>query len=127
MDYDQQALAESGSDHLAGWAAESAACDPGPWEKWIDEVERLLGHSADGDGREDGYSMDNFFKAWEGGQSAADAVADVRRTMAAMAVRRKPEGMSAAEHATAVDAVLTVDSDGKVRQQQPSHEDPHLR
>lgn len=42
MSYEQTMLAQSGSNHMAGYAAESRAC-AAPWlEKWIDRVERLL-------------------------------------------------------------------------------------
>lgn len=62
-------------DHAAVWAYESAGCRPTAWEKWIAEVESLLGHSADGDQDADGYSLDSFYAQWESSLSPADAVA----------------------------------------------------
>ena len=49
-------------DHAAIWAHESAACEPTAWERWINEVESLLGHGADGDQSTDGYSLDGFYE-----------------------------------------------------------------
>lgn len=44
------------------------------WLGWIAEVEHLLGHSADGDQKQDGYSMDSFYEKFEAGQSPAEAL-----------------------------------------------------
>jgi hypothetical protein len=55
------------SDHVDIYAAESAALAPTTWERWISAVESHLGHSADGDIREDGYSMDTFHDMFEAG------------------------------------------------------------
>jgi hypothetical protein len=52
-------------DHAAIWAYESAACEPTAWERWINEVESLLGHGADCDQSTDGYSLDGFYEMWE--------------------------------------------------------------
>lgn len=65
-------------DHATIWNYESAACAPTAWERWVGEVETLLGHSADGDHRVDGYSLDGFYEAWEAGMSPADAVSATR-------------------------------------------------
>lgn len=62
-------------DHAAVWAAESAACDPTPWDRWVDELEAQLGHSADGDENTDGYSMDGFYAQWKSGMTATAAAA----------------------------------------------------
>ena len=64
----------AGSDHADIWAYESAMCAPTAWESWIDEVERLLGHSADGDQAVDGYSMDGFYEMWKAGLTPPFAV-----------------------------------------------------
>jgi hypothetical protein len=61
-------------DHAAIWAYESAACEPTAWERWINEVESLLGHGADGDQSTDGYSLDGFYEMWERGLTPAAAV-----------------------------------------------------
>ncbi|MCV7256939.1 hypothetical protein H7J86_32670 [Mycobacterium hackensackense] len=66
-------------DHAALWAAESAACEPTAWERWVDELEAHLGHSADGDQNTDGYSMDHFYAQWKSGMTAAAAAASVTR------------------------------------------------
>ncbi|MGL5827744.1 MAG: hypothetical protein ACRCYU_23490 [Nocardioides sp.] len=57
------------SDHLAVYAAESAALEPTEWEGWIADVEDLLDHSADGDLAKDGFSLDTFFTMFENGLS----------------------------------------------------------
>ncbi|MFC0313662.1 hypothetical protein ACFQNE_02635 [Gordonia phosphorivorans] len=75
MSYERGVLAQSGSDHLAGWAAESAACDPTDFDKWIDKVELLLGVSVDGDDETDGFSLDGFNDMWEAGRTPEQAVA----------------------------------------------------
>ena len=68
----------AGTDHADIWAYESAACEPTAWEGWIGAVERILGHSADGDGDADGYSMDEFYEKWKQGFSPAAAAAGIR-------------------------------------------------
>ena len=57
-------------NHLEFAAAESAALEPTEWERWATRVERLLGHSLDGNQADDGYSMDEAFEAWESGDAA---------------------------------------------------------
>lgn len=68
----------AGSDHLDRWAYESAACEPTAWEHWIDAVESILGHSADGDSGADGYSLDEFYDSWKQGLSPAEAASGIR-------------------------------------------------
>lgn len=68
----------TGSDHLDLWAYESAACEPTEWEHWINAVEAILGHSADGDGNTDGYSLDDFYDQWKQGLSPVAATATIR-------------------------------------------------
>lgn len=67
-------------DHLAIHAAEVAALEPTAWEVWIAEVERLLGHDADGDlghwpqrGERTGYSLDTFHDMFATGLSPRSA------------------------------------------------------
>lgn len=62
-------------NHLEFAAAESAALEPTAWDHWIDEAERVAGHSLDGDQRADGYSMDSAYRAWLNGRSPARYVA----------------------------------------------------
>lgn len=68
----------AGSDHADIWAYESAACAPTDWERWIEAVEAILGHSADGDGAADGYSLDEFYNQWKQGLSPDAAAAGIR-------------------------------------------------
>lgn len=56
-------------NHLEFASLESAAAAPCDWERWASAVEKLLGHSLDGDQAEDGYSMDSALDAWRGGES----------------------------------------------------------
>lgn len=72
----------AGSDHIDRWAYESAACEPTAWEHWINAVEAILGHSADGDGEADGYSLDDFYDSWKHGMTPAQAAAGITRTPA---------------------------------------------
>lgn len=64
-------------DHAAIWAHEFAACRPDVWERWVDEVETLLGRSPDGDQDRDGFSLDGFYAQWEERLSPAAAIAVV--------------------------------------------------
>lgn len=68
----------AGSDHIDRWAYESAACEPTEWERWINAVEALLGHSADGDSDTDGYSLDEFHDNWKQGLSPEAAAAGIQ-------------------------------------------------
>lgn len=63
--------------HMELHRSEVAALEPSDWERWIDRVEALIGHSADGDQREDGYSLDGFFSLWEQGRTPAEAAKEV--------------------------------------------------
>lgn len=60
-------------NHLETWAFESAACEPSDWERWIAKVEKIIGHSADGDEDADGYSLDGFYLLWQQGLDPAAA------------------------------------------------------
>ena len=49
-----------------------------PWLNWINAVERMVGHSLDGDGTTDGYSLDqcgDWFDAGWTPERAAAAIA----------------------------------------------------
>jgi hypothetical protein len=72
--------------HWALWQAENSESENARrWESWIDKVEALLGHSADGNnsdaakaaGTADGYSMDEFYDMWKAGQAPRQAVDSV--------------------------------------------------
>lgn len=65
--------------HLALGLAESAACEPTDWERWVDAVEALLGHDADGDQTIDGYSLDGFYTAWKSGTTPEQALAETAK------------------------------------------------
>ncbi len=71
----------AGTDHADIWAYESAACEPAEWERWIDAVESILGHSADGDSAADGYSLDEFYDTWKQGVSPDAAAAGIRHIL----------------------------------------------
>lgn len=68
----------AGSDHIDRWAYETAACEPTEWERWINAVEAILGHSADGDSNTDGYSLDEFYDSWKHGLSPETAATGIR-------------------------------------------------
>lgn len=63
-------------NHLEFAAADSAALQPHPYERWCEAVEAAFGHSLDGDEDENGYCMDLSYDAWESGKSPAAYVAD---------------------------------------------------
>ena len=67
------------NDHACIWTLESAvsAAENG-WHAWIEQVEAILGHSADGDQREDSYSLDGFYLLWERGWEPTYAVRAIR-------------------------------------------------
>lgn len=60
-------MTEHPSDHLAIYAAESAALAATDWERWINRVESLMQHDADSDLGEKGYSLDTFLDMYEAG------------------------------------------------------------
>ena len=65
--------------HMAIWQAEQAVPEhEARWLMWIEEVEKLLGHDADGDQSTDGYSMDGFYDMFKTGMSAVSAVESLR-------------------------------------------------
>ena len=69
-------------NHLEFAASESAALEPTACERWLDRVEKLVGHDLDGDQEKDGYSIDDCVLMFEAGipsASAATAVAASRR------------------------------------------------
>lgn len=57
------------NDHADIYAAEAAALAPTDWEHWIERVETLIGHDADGNIREDGYSLGTFDDMFRAGLS----------------------------------------------------------
>ncbi|WP_201298214.1 hypothetical protein [Nocardia sp. CY41] len=62
------------TDHQYIGMLESAAVAPDKWQQWVTDVERLLGHTADGDHRRDGYSLDGFYDLWKRGLGPVEAV-----------------------------------------------------
>lgn len=68
----------AGVDHAERWTYESSACEPTEWERWINRVEAILGHSADGDATTDGYSLDDFYTHWKAGLTPTQATAQIR-------------------------------------------------
>lgn len=68
-------MSDHPSDHLAIWAAENyESALQRAWLTWIDKVEKLLGHTPDGDQTEDGYSLDGFHELWQLGLHPSEAV-----------------------------------------------------
>lgn len=65
-------------NHQEVYAIESAALEPTAWERWATRAERIAGHSLDGDGATDGYSLDEAYDAWQEGVTAADYVNRIR-------------------------------------------------
>jgi hypothetical protein len=56
--------------HLEVWAAEThVSPSDKSWYKWIKAAEKLARHHMDGDEKENGYSMDSAFDAWEKGDT----------------------------------------------------------
>lgn len=80
------------SDHQSIWAHEVAMLAPTTFERWVAEVELLLGHDVDGcsmdhdhAGHQDegvGFSLDDFGDRFDAGQSPAEAVAEVKASLA---------------------------------------------
>lgn len=66
--------------HMAGEAYESPA--EKAWLAWCARVERLLGHSLDGDQARDGYSLDYASDEFSNGLTPAQYVAEVRERQA---------------------------------------------
>ncbi len=56
---------------------ESISLESSPWETWIAQVEKELGHSADGDQTEDFYSLDGFYQLYIEGSTPSEAVKEV--------------------------------------------------
>jgi len=70
-------LATESDDQLTLSTYESVALDSTPWEEWVALVETELGHSADGDQTEDGYSLDGFYQLYLEGSTPQEAVKEV--------------------------------------------------
>jgi hypothetical protein len=47
------------------------------WLDWVATAKKIVGHDLDGDGDEDGYSLDEAYEAYERGDSASDYAAHV--------------------------------------------------
>lgn len=85
--------APDNNPHMALGLAESAACEPTAWERWIDDVEHLLGHSPDGDRDADGYSLDGFYEQWKAGMPAVVAAEFTVAAREAKAVAAAPAAL----------------------------------
>lgn len=66
-------------NHLEFAAQESEALVSTSCESWLEKAERLVGHSLDGDQREDGYSLNGAVEAWRSGQSPAAYVQGIAK------------------------------------------------
>jgi len=71
-------------DHMAVWEAERETARDRAWSRWVDNVERSLGHSLDGNQATDGYSMDWAYEMWQQELTAREAAARVRASKAAL-------------------------------------------
>lgn len=69
--------------HMAFAAAETAALNPSPAERYIAQVEKLVGFLIDGHQITDGYSLDYAVEAFLAGTSAEDHAAAIRREIIA--------------------------------------------
>ena len=47
------------------------------WLRWVARVERLIGHSLDGDQATDGYCLDYAYDAWADGASPEQHAAEI--------------------------------------------------
>lgn len=57
--------------HLGLWQSENYVSPvERAWERWVRQVEKLVGHDLDGDQRRDGYSLDMAYGAFEAGETA---------------------------------------------------------
>lgn len=68
--------------HIETWNTELAASADTEWDRWIERLERTIGHSADGDQDADGYSIDWCFDMFNCGRTVTEIaahIADVRR------------------------------------------------
>lgn len=54
------------------------------WDRWATNVERSLGHSLDGNGPTDGYSLDEAYDWFMAGLTASEAADRVRASKAAL-------------------------------------------
>jgi hypothetical protein len=66
----------------------------GRWSRWVDAVEKLLGHDLDGDQDTDGYSLDCAYEAWNRGEVRITPEEYVAIVHAAKAGLAKAEGVS---------------------------------
>lgn len=57
---------------------ERAALRKSPFEKWVEAVEKQLGHSLDGNQETDGYSLDDASNAFDAGITAQQYAAAIR-------------------------------------------------
>lgn len=51
-------------NHFELGQIESLAIDGTDWDRWIDDLESLVGYSLDGDQIQDGYSYDYLYDAY---------------------------------------------------------------
>ena len=65
--------------HRALWQSETyVSPQERAWEKWTKQVERLMGHSLDGNQDTDGYSLDYALVLFEEDYTPAEAVTEFR-------------------------------------------------
>ena len=54
------------------------AVESTPWLRWVDEVETLIGHSLDGDQKDDGYSLDYAYDQFASGVPAIQMATNIK-------------------------------------------------
>lgn len=65
--------------HAALWKSENyVSPSEQAWDRFYAKAERLLGHHLDGDEKENGYSIDGAYAAFEAGETADAYVAEVK-------------------------------------------------
>lgn len=73
--------------HFALWAAENyVSPHERRWERWVDKVEKILGHSLDGNQVIDGFSLDFAYDAFGTGITADSYADEIRSSEAYMQV-----------------------------------------
>lgn len=71
--------------HIEFAEAESRALDPTAWDRWINRLEKTVGHSLDGDENADGYSLDFCLDLFRERVSVDDAASLIHSNKASLA------------------------------------------
>lgn len=69
-------------NHLEVWemerASEDGSTEDRRWMRWVNKVEKLLGHDVDGDGHKDGFCIDWMRDAFMAGATPYEHVEEIR-------------------------------------------------